>query len=204
MEQDKKLKNLIKTTIRKFLNESVVENKNDIIKFIKSNSYFDFEGEEDSVLQFSTRENGSVSDETASIIDINAGKKLAKEIVNNFSNTDVKLDVVDEWVLIFISDVKEKIKKYRYVFIKDINGQGFSEGFDTMESLVKKYGTWINVNWDDIIKNVNNISDDDIMKNNEPTFTGWYKSRRIMIKSSKDNDNEWGYNFYIVKSIKVD
>lgn len=203
MKQDKKLRNFIKTTIREFLNESVAEHKNNIIKFVKDNSYFEFEGEENGVLHFATRKNGSVSNETASMIDIKAGRKLIKEINNKFSNIEAKLEVVDEFVLIFISDIKEDVKEYRYTFIKDINNQGFSKSFDSMESLIKKYGDWVNVNWDEIINKIDSISDDDIMRYNEPTFTGWYRSRRIMIKSSKDEDNKWGYNFYVMKSIKV-
>jgi hypothetical protein len=193
MENDK-LKKFIKTTIREFLNESIMEQKNNIIKFVEENSYFDYEGEEDSILQFTTRKNGSVSNETPSNIDVLEGRKLKNKILENFDKINVRLEVVDEWVLIFISDIKEKVDEFKYVFIKDYNGKGFSESFKTMDELIKKRGHWLDVDWKSIKNKIDNINS---FPNN--TFTGWYGSNRILIKKAGEDGNNWGYNFYIQK-----
>jgi hypothetical protein len=198
MEQDKKLKNFIKTTLRDFLNENINNNKNDIVDFIVTNSYFDYEGDDDGLLQFSTRKNGSVSNETASDLDIKEGRNIVSKLLKKYSDIDANIEVVDEWVLIFVSDIKEKKDIFRYIFIKDINGQGFSEGFDTMDELIDKYGDWVDVDWNDIKKIIDNIK-----TFNDNTFTGWYNSNRILIKKAGEDGNKWGYNFFIQKSKKT-
>ena len=198
MGKDKKLKNFIKTTLRDFLNENINNNKNDIVDFIVTNSYFDYEGDDDGLLQFSTRKNGSVSNETASDLDIKEGRNIVSKLLKKYSDIDANIEVVDEWVLIFVSDIKEKKDIFRYIFIKDINGQGFSEGFDTMDELIDKYGDWVDVDWNDIKKIIDNIK-----TFNDNTFTGWYNSNRILIKKAGEDGNKWGYNFFIQKSKKT-
>jgi hypothetical protein len=193
---------LVKNDTKKFAEGGMADDvmpKGDIIKYVKDNSYFDYEGEENGILQFSTRKNGSVLNETASNIDILEGKKLKIKILENFNKIDVKLEAVDEYVLIFISEIKEKLDEFRYIFIKDYNGQGFSEGYKTMDELIKKRGDWIDVDWE-LIKNkidsINNFTDN--------KFTGWYGSNRMLIKGAGEEGNDWGYNFYIQKDKKID
>lgn len=109
----------------------------------------------------------------------------------------------DTWAINLAKEIQKKIEdKYRYVFIKDYQGRGFSESFPTLDDLIKKYGDWVNVDWVNIKKQLDQITEDDIIRWNEPTFTGWYKSRKIMIKSVSDPDNRWGYFFYVQKLLK--
>ena len=71
-----------------------------------------------------------------------------------------------------------------------------------MDELIKKYGDWVNVDWYEIEEKLDEITDADIIRWNDSTFTGWLRSRRIMIKSARDADNRWGYNFYVQKLLK--
>jgi hypothetical protein len=107
------------------------------------------------------------------------------------------------WAINLVQDIQKKIEdKYRYVFIKTLNGKGFSESFRTMDDLIKKYGDWVNVNWFDVKMELEKITDEDIIRYNQPTFTGWWESRKIMIKSAQNPDNRWGYHFYVQKLLK--
>jgi hypothetical protein len=173
--------------------------RNNIINFVNLNSYFDCENCEDNdeALEFSTRENGSVVNEKASSIDILEGQQLVEKLLKTFPNITAKLDVVDEWVLIFVSDAVEKIDLFSYTFVKDINNSGFSQSFDDMDALIKRYGDWIDVNWDEIKTHVESI--ESYPKDN---FNGWYSSNRFLIKKAGESGNTWGYNFYIIKNKK--
>ena len=111
-----------------------------------------------------------------------------------FDNISAKLVVVDEWVSIVVSDIKTIEDEFKYCFIKDLNGQGFTESFKTIESLIEKYGHWVNVNWDDIKNLVNDITD-----YTEPLFNGWNGSDKILLQRVGDEGNSWGYNFFIKK-----
>lgn len=164
---------------------------NKIIDFVNKNSLFTFEGEENGVLQFSKRTNGDkLVDE-----DVVAGTKLKKQILDNFNNINVKIEIVDEWVLLFVSDVKEPNARYRYTFIKNIGGQGFSKTFNDMDELIEEYGDWIEVDWKKIkekVEIINKYPNDD--------FNGWVSTEPLLIKRAKEDGNTWGYNFYIKKS----
>jgi hypothetical protein len=108
-----------------------------------------------------------------------------------------------DWAINIVQDIQKKIEdKYRYVFIKDLNGRGFSQTFKTMAELIEEYGDWVNVDWHEIEEKLDQITDIDIIRWNDPTFTGWYKSRRIMIKAAQDPDNRWGYHFYVQKLLR--
>ena len=55
------------------------------------------------------------------------------------------------WAINIVQDIQKKIEdKYRYVFIKDLNGRGFSQTFKTMAELIEEYGDWVNVDWYEI------------------------------------------------------
>ncbi len=73
--------------------------KNKIIDFVQKSSLFRYEGEENDAYLFSKRINGYE--------DVVFGEKLKKQILDNFSNINVKTKIVDEWVLLFVSDVKK-------------------------------------------------------------------------------------------------
>ena len=111
------------------------------------------------------------------------------------------------WAVNLAQKIQKRINRevndnHKYVFIKDLNGSGFSESFKTMDELIKKYGDWVNVDWYEIEEKLDEITDADIIRWNDSTFTGWLRSRRIMIKSARDTDNRWGYNFYVQKLLK--
>jgi hypothetical protein len=173
----------------------LTENKNKIIEFVKNNSYFDYEGEDNGTLNFSTRKNGSVSNETASSKDITEGKSLKGKIEKQFNDTEVLLEVVDEWVLLFISEKKIIKDEYRYIFKKDLQGRGFSESFDSIEALIDRYGDWIDVNWSKIKNDA-----DKITEYPNDTFAGWMESNPMLLKRAGEKGNDWGYNFYLIKS----
>ncbi len=90
----------------------------------------------------------------------------------------------------------------RYVFVKhdkpyyDIGWRGFTEGFNSFDDMITKYGNWVDVDWDEIKKKLDTIND---FPDNQ--FNGWYYSRPLRIKSIGDEGNKWGYNFSVIKSI---
>ena len=91
---------------------------------------------------------------------------------------------------------------YKYIFVKhdkpyyNVDWRGFADGFDSFDDMITKYGNWVDVNWDEIKKKLDNIKDFP-----ENTYTGRYNSRPIRISSIGDDGNEWGYNFSVMKSI---
>ena len=90
----------------------------------------------------------------------------------------------------------------RYVFVKhdkpyyDIGWRGFTEGFNSFDDMITKYGNWVDVDWDEIKKKLDTIND---FPDNQ--FNGWYYSRPLRIKSVGEEGNKWGYNFSVIKSI---
>jgi hypothetical protein len=192
-----------KSFLNKIINETnnnqdtLPTNSKEIINFVEQNSYLVYYGLEDDQLLFNTRENGSVGNEKASDLDIKEAKRVAHAILKKYNNVTVDFEVVDEWVHLTVKEKIEKIDEFIYIFKKDMNNKGFSQGFYSMKELIEKFGTWINVNWEEIIKKVDAI---DKFPKNE--FTGWHNSYPLLIKSVDEKDNEWNYNFYIIKSKK--
>jgi hypothetical protein len=169
----------------------------EIIDFVEANSYFTYYGPEEEQLLFNTRKNGSVGEEEASQIDIQEGRNLARKLLKEFQNIQVQLEIVDEWVHVTVKEKVEKVDEYKYIFKKDMNGAGFSEGFETMDLLIKRFRNWIDVDWDDIktkVESINTFPED--------TFYGWHRSRSLLIKKAGEEGNKFGYNFYIIKSKK--
>jgi hypothetical protein len=171
--------------------------KKGIIDTVNSASNFSFDQDNEDSLIFSTRENGDVGDEEASDIDVKAGFKLKKDILANH-DVVVDLEVVDEWVILTVGEKKEHVDRYRYVFKKDIDGSGFSATFEDMDSLIEKYGDWIEVDWGEIKEKLNKI--DDFPRD---TFTGWHRSYPMIISEAGTEGNKWGYNFFIIKMKKM-
>jgi len=112
-----------------------------------------------------------------------------------------------DWAINLAQKIQKRMDRevndnHRYVFIKDLNGSGFSKSFKTMDELIKEYGDWVNVDWYEIEEKLDKITDADIIRWNESTYTGWYKSKKIMIKAAQDPDNGWGYHFYVQKLLR--
>ena len=90
----------------------------------------------------------------------------------------------------------------RYIFVKHdkpyyVSGwSGFAEGFNSFDDMVTKYGDWVNVDWDEIKKKLDNINDYPV-----PTYTDTMNSRPLRISSIGDEGNDWGYNFSVIKQI---
>lgn len=175
------------------MTEAIVK---ELISFVTSNSYFDYESFENNHISFATRKNGSVANERASNIDLIEARQIRKKILDNFK-ISVKIEVVDEWVIIFITDIVVKETIYSYVFIKDFNGCGFQKSFETMDKLIDSCKGYVQVDWDKVKNDIGLI-------NSFPksTFIGWKESNRHLIKRADDADNIYGYNFYITKRIK--
>lgn len=169
-----------------------------IQEFMDSNTYFDLYDPDDENLMYNTRDHGSVGDEQAGKKDIDEAERLKRELLQKFDGIEVDIEVVDEWVHLNISNSKSDVAEYRYIFKKDSDGQGFSASFDNMDDLIERYGDWVDVDWNRIKEQVEQI--DDFPHN---TFTDWYNSRQLKISSKGDTGNEWGYNFYIIKSRKM-
>ena len=168
-----------------------------IIDFVSKNSYFEFDDYENGVLQFSTRENGSVSEELPGKKDIEEAKKLKKDVCSHFPSVDAQVETFDEWVFLSVKSSEKPESQFRYIFKKDMNGAGFSQSFDTMNMLIERYGDWIEVDWEEIKQKVDKINDFP-----KDTFVGWMNSYPLLIKRAGETGNTWGYNFYIIKSKK--
>ena len=173
-----------------------MNNVEEIIKFVDKNSYFDLDFEEDDSILFRTRENGDVGSETASDDDYIEAVQLVELLKSKF-NVDCKIEVVDEWVDIEVTNKKKEIEEYKYAFKKDFEGRGFTRGFDSMDLLIKEFGSWIDVDWDSITKEVEAVKE---FPNNN--FAGSHTSNDILIKKRGEEGNTWGYDFFIVKLMR--
>jgi len=90
----------------------------------------------------------------------------------------------------------------KYIFVKhdkpyyNSGWRGFAEGFDSFSDMITQYGNWIDVDWDEIKKKLDNINDYP-----DNTFTGRHKSRPLKLLNIGEEGNRWGYNFSVVKTI---
>jgi hypothetical protein len=93
----------------------------------------------------------------------------------------------------------------KYIFVKhdkpyyNSGWIGFADGFDSFDDMITKYGNWVDVDWDEIKKKLDNIKDYP-----EPTYANTMNSRPLRISSIGDKGNGWGYNFSIIKQIPKD
>ena len=84
-----------------------------------------------------------------------------------------------------------------YVFKKDYNGIGFSEGIPYFYDLLNKYGDWLDIDWGEVKNKLDKINDYPV-----ETFSEWKNSYPLRISSVGDDGNKWGYDFFIIKSKK--
>jgi hypothetical protein len=93
----------------------------------------------------------------------------------------------------------------KYIFVKhdkpysNSGWRGFADGFDSFDEMITKYGDWVDVDWDEVKKKLDNIN-----YYPEPTFMDTMNSRPLKISSVGDEGNTWGYNFSIIKQIPKD
>lgn len=88
-----------------------------------------------------------------------------------------------------------KVESFNYTFKKDLNGAGFSEVFGSMDSLIEKYGSWIDIDWELAKTKVEAIK---IYPHN--TFSKGIQSDPIPLVMAGEKGNNWGYNFFIIKT----
>lgn len=204
------MKENIRKTIKKLIREVVEESietaiRADIVKFVAENSYFDFDGEDDEkTLTFSTRKNGNVGNEEPGEEDIKEGKKIAREILSNFKNASVSLEVVDEWVMLLVKERRPKETKTSYAFIKhsepdftSLKSRGFSKGFDDIEDLREMVERFLpEVDFTKI-----EVELEDLKLNPAHSFrNGTLNFRQGKILISKPKENSFGYYFSIMKT----
>jgi len=94
----------------------------------------------------------------------------------------------------------------QYIFVKhdkpygrNRDWRGFAEGFKSFDKMITKYGNWVDVDWDEVKKKLDNIDYYPIS-----TYSNTVNSFPLRIKSIGDEGNKWGYNFSIIKSIPED
>lgn len=83
----------------------------DLINFVERNSWFSFEEDDKTSISFSTRDNGSVYDETPGEVDIDKARELKKQIEKKFNVDKVTVDYADEWVYINVQKPSLKFAK---------------------------------------------------------------------------------------------
>ena len=76
------------------------------------------------------------------------------------------------------------------------NWAGFSESFKSFNDMITKYGSWVNVDWDEVKKKL-----DDINEYPPSIYQDRQYSRPLAISKIGDEGNKWGYNFSVIKSI---
>jgi hypothetical protein len=99
-------------------------------------------------------------------------------------------------------DEEKNAPGVKYIFVKHdkpyyISGwSGFADGFNSFNEMITKYGSWVNVDWDEVKQKL-----DDINYYPEPTYSDTMNSRPLRISSVGDEGNKWGYNFSIIKQV---
>lgn len=166
------------------------------IKAVMSDTSFTLDEEENDVLVFSTRDNGNVSSQTHSNVDVRNAENAKSKILSAFPKFSVSIEPVDEWVMIFVTKEIEQ-EEYKYIFKKDLNGAGFSQSYDTMDELIKERKSWLKIDWKDVKKKAEAIN---TFPNDK--FTQWMHSEPLQISKVGDEGNKWGYNFFIIKGKK--
>ena len=93
----------------------------------------------------------------------------------------------------------------KYIFIKHdkpynttSGWRGFADGFKSFDEMITKYGSWVDVDWDEIKNELDKINDYPIS-----TFADTMNSRPLRISSIGDEGNTMGYNFSIIKQIPI-
>ena len=86
-----------------------LNNKNKINNYLKEHSYLELDGDIDlhysdsDILDYSTRRNGNVGDEEFSYEDYEHACLMKKNLLKLFSDVDIDIETVDEWVYLNVS-----------------------------------------------------------------------------------------------------
>lgn len=97
--------------LKQLLSENFETQISQARELVKRSSYFELDDMDSDSVSFTTRKNGSVADETASPIDIKEGQKLRDVLKAKFKDAVVKLEVVDEWVIVSVDWSKTIVDK---------------------------------------------------------------------------------------------
>lgn len=97
--------------LKQLLSENFETQISQAQELVKRSSYFELDDMKSDSVSFTTRKNGSVASETASQIDIKEGQKLRDVLKAKFKDAVVKLEVVDEWVIVSVDWSKTIVDK---------------------------------------------------------------------------------------------
>ena len=93
----------------------------------------------------------------------------------------------------------------KYIFVKhdkpygNRDWRGFADGFDSFDEMITRYGSYVDVDWNEIKRKLDTINDYPV-----ETFNNTRNSYPLRISSIGDKGNEWGYHFSIIKQIPED
>jgi hypothetical protein len=165
----------------------------DIASFVTKKSCFDYDGCDNGEMHFAARSNGD-SDSTPTRL-VNLVYSVKAMLHAAFQNIEVDVEAVDEWAIMLVRRKDLKVERFNYTFKKDLNGAGFSETFGSMESLIEKYGSWIDIDWELAKVKVEAIK---IYPHN--TYSKGIQSDPLPLIMAGEKGNEWGYNFFVIKT----
>ncbi|MCA6372194.1 MAG: hypothetical protein IM631_12515 [Cytophagales bacterium] len=165
----------------------------DISAFVTKKSCFDYEGCDNGEMNFAARSNGDSDSHPTRLV--NLGYSVKAMLDATFRNIEVDVEAVDEWAIMLVRRRKVKVELINYTFKKDLKGAGFSETFSSMESLIEKYGSWIDIDWELVMTKVEAIN---IYPNN--TYSKGIQSDPIPLVMAGEKGNNWGYNFFVIKT----
>jgi hypothetical protein len=93
----------------------------------------------------------------------------------------------------------------KYIFVKhdkpyyNSGWRGFADGFNSFDEMITKYGSYVDVDWDEIKRKLDTINDYPV-----ETFNNTRNSYPLRISNIGDEGNNWGYHFSIIKQIPKD
>ena len=165
----------------------------DIAALVTKKSCFDYEGCDNGEMHFATRSSGDPDSPPTGLVKLGYAVKALLHAA--FQNIEVDVEAVDEWAIMLVRRKNFKVERFNYSFKKDLNGAGFSETFGSMDSLIDKYGDWINIDWAIVKEKVESIK---IYPHN--TYSKGIQSDPIPLIVAGEKGNNWGYNFFVIKT----
>jgi len=76
--------------------------KNEILEFVKSNSYLDEGDHDDDALRFETRRHGNMSVDEPGEADLFEAENIGNIVKKKYPNTTISVEAVDEWTMLRI------------------------------------------------------------------------------------------------------